>query len=146
KLILIVDVVVPFVEATIIVPNDFGGAVMELCQRKRGQFIDMQYLDDIRVNIIYELPLSEIVFYFFDQLKSQTKGYASLDYEFIENKASNLVKMDILLNQEPIDALSIIVHKDFSYERGKKIVEKLRDLIPKQQFEVPVQAAIGNSI
>src|SRR5690625_5448166 len=87
----------------------------------------MQYLDDIRVNIIYELPLSEIVFDFFDQLKSQTKGYASLDYEFIENKASNLVKMDILLNQEPIDALSIIVHKDFSYERGKKIVEKLRE-------------------
>src|SRR5690625_2821709 len=140
------EVYEPFVRAVIMVPNDFVGPVMELCQRKRGQFMDMQYLDDIRVNIIYELPLSEIVFDFFDQLKSQTKGYASLDYEFIENKASNLVKMDILLNQEPIDALSIIVHKDFSYERGKKIVEKLRDLIPKQQFEVPVQAAIGNSI
>lgn len=140
------EVYEPFVRAVIMVPNDFVGPVMELCQRKRGQFMDMQYLDDIRVNIVYELPLSEIVFDFFDQLKSQTKGYASLDYEFIENKASNLVKMDILLNQEPIDALSIIVHKDFSYERGKKIVEKLRELIPKQQFEVPVQAAIGNSI
>src|SRR5699024_9707922 len=140
------EVLEPFVKANIMVPHDFVGAVMELCQKRRGQFLDMQYLDHIRVNIIYELPLSEIVFDFFDQLKSQTKGYASLDYEFIENKASNLVKMDILLNQEPIDALSIIVHKDFSYERGKKIVEKLRDLIPKQQFEVPVQAAIGNSI
>lgn len=143
---IIEEVYEPFVRAVIMVPNDFVGPVMELCQRKRGQFMDMQYLDDIRVNIIYELPLSEIVFDFFDQLKSQTKGYASLDYEFIENKVSDLVKMDILLNQEPIDALSIIVHKDFSYERGKKIVEKLRELIPKQQFEVPVQAAIGNSI
>lgn len=140
------EVYEPFVKATIMVPNDYVGPVMELSQKKRGQFVDMQYLDDIRVNVIYELPLSEIVFDFFDQLKSNTKGYASLDYEFIENKPSDLVKMDILLNQEPIDALSIIVHKDFSYDRGRKIVEKLKELIPKQQFEVPVQAAIGNHI
>ncbi|MGM8364633.1 translation elongation factor 4 [Virgibacillus sp. W0181] len=136
----------PFVKATVMVPNDYVGTVMELCQKKRGQFIDMQYLDDIRVNVIYEIPLSEIVYDFFDQLKSQTKGYASLDYEFIGNRVSNLVKMDILLNSEPIDALSIIVHKDFAYMRGKQIVEKLKDLIPRQQFEVPVQAAIGNQI
>ncbi len=136
----------PYVKAMIMVPNDFVGPVMELCQRKRGQFIDMQYLDDIRVNVIYEIPLSEIVYDFFDQLKSHTKGYASLDYEFIGNRASNLVKMDILLNHEPIDALSLIVHRDFAYDRGKQIVEKLKDLIPRQQFEVPVQAAIGNHI
>lgn len=136
----------PYVRASIMVPTDYVGPVMELCQRKRGQYVDMQYLDDIRVNIIYELPLSEIVFDFFDQLKSHTKGYASLDYEFIGNRESNLVKMDILLHGEPIDALSMIVHKDFSYQRGKQIVEKLKDLIPRQQFEVPVQAAIGNHI
>ncbi len=140
------EILEPYVKASIMVPNDFVGAVMELCQRKRGQFIDMQYLDDIRVNVIYELPLSEIVFDFFDQLKSNTKGYASLDYDFIGNRPSDLVKMDILLHGEPIDALSIIVHKDFSYNRGKQIVEKLKDLIPRQQFEVPVQAAIGNHI
>lgn len=136
----------PYVEASIMVPNDFVGPVMELCQRKRGQFVDMQYLDDIRVNVIYHIPLSEIVFDFFDQLKSQTKGYASLDYEFIANRPSDLVKMDILLNSEAIDALSIIVHRDFAHERGNKIVQKLKELIPKQQFEVPVQAAIGNNI
>ncbi len=140
------EILEPFVKASIMVPNDYVGPVMELCQRKRGQFIDMQYLDDIRVNVIYDLPLSEIVFDFFDQLKSNTKGYASLDYEFIGNRPSNLVKMDILLHGEPIDALSIIVHKDFSYNRGKQIVEKLKELIPRQQFEVPVQAAIGNQI
>src|SRR5699024_8831653 len=140
------DVLEPFVEASIMFPNDFVGPVMELCQRKRGQFIDMQYLDDIRVNVIYHLPLSEIVYDFFDQLKSQTKGYASLDYEFIDNEPSDLVKMDILLNHESIDALSLIVHRDFAYERGKQIAEKLTELIPRQQFEVPVQAAIGNSI
>jgi len=143
---IIEEVLEPFVKASIMVPNDFVGPVMELCQRKRGQFIDMQYLDDIRVNVVYELPLSEIVFDFFDQLKSQTKGYASLDYEFIGNRPSDLVKMDILLHGDPIDALSIIVHKDFSYNRGKQIVEKLKELIPRQQFEVPVQAAIGNQI
>ncbi|HCD3993485.1 TPA: elongation factor 4 [Staphylococcus aureus] len=136
----------PHVRATMMVPNDYVGAVMELCQRKRGQFINMDYLDDIRVNIVYELPLAEVVFDFFDQLKSNTKGYASFDYEFIENKESNLVKMDILLNGDKVDALSFIVHRDFAYERGKALVEKLKTLIPRQQFEVPVQAAIGQKI
>ncbi|HDI0146055.1 TPA: elongation factor 4 [Staphylococcus aureus] len=136
----------PYVRATMMVPNDYVGAVMELCQRKRGQFINMDYLDDIRVNIVYELPLAEVVFDFFDQLKSNTKGYASFDYKFIENKESNLVKMDILLNGDKVDALSFIVHRDFAYERGKALVEKLKTLIPRQQFEVPVQAAIGQKI
>ncbi|HDE4743848.1 TPA: translation elongation factor 4 [Staphylococcus aureus] len=136
----------PYVRATMMVPNDYVGAVMELCQRKRGQFINMDYLDDIRVNIVYELPLAEVVFDFFDQLKSNTKGYASFDYEFIENKESNLVKMDILLNGDKVDALSFIVHRDFAYERGKALVEKLKTLIPRQQFELPVQAAIGQKI
>ncbi|HHO6145370.1 TPA: translation elongation factor 4 [Staphylococcus aureus] len=136
----------PYVRATMMVPNDYVGAVMELCQRKRGQFINMDYLDDIRVNIVYELPLAEVVFDFFDQLKSNTKGYASFDYEFIENKESNLVKMDILLNGDKVDALGFIVHRDFAYERGKALVEKLKTLIPRQQFEVPVQAAIGQKI
>lgn len=136
----------PYVRATMMVPNDYVGAVMELCQRKRGQFINMDYLDDIRVNIVYELPLAEVVFDFFDQLKSNTKGYASFDYEFIENKESNLVKMDILLNGDKVDALSFVVHRDFAYERGKALVEKLKTLIPRQQFEVPVQAAIGQKI
>ncbi|MEX6341061.1 translation elongation factor 4 [Staphylococcus arlettae] len=136
----------PFVKATMMVPNDYVGSVMELCQRKRGQFVNMDYLDDIRVNIVYEIPLAEVVFDFFDQLKSNTKGYASFDYEFIDNKESDLVKMDILLNGEKVDALSFIVHKDFAYERGKALVEKLKTLIPRQQFEVPVQAAIGQKI
>ncbi|WP_226583173.1 translation elongation factor 4 [Halobacillus litoralis] len=136
----------PFVKATIMVPNDYVGPVMEICQRKRGNFMDMQYLDDNRVNIVYEIPLSEIVYDFFDSLKSQTKGYASFDYELIGYRPSNLVKMDILLNGDTIDALSFIVHRDFAYERGKLIAEKLKELIPRQQFEVPVQAAIGNKI
>ncbi|ASK63141.1 elongation factor 4 [Virgibacillus phasianinus] len=136
----------PYVKATIMVPNDYVGTVMELSQKKRGQFVDMEYLDDIRVNVMYHIPLSEIVYDFFDQLKSQTKGYASFDYELIGYRASNLVKMDILLNNDSIDALSFIVHRDFAYDRGKQIVETLKDLIPKQQFEVPVQAAIGNKI
>lgn len=142
----IAEIEEPFVKATIMVPNDFVGAVMEISQEKRGTFIDMQYLDEKRVNIIYEIPLSEIVYDFFDQLKSHTKGYASFDYELIGYKPSDLVKMDILLNGEQVDALSFIVHKDASYERGKLIVEKLRDLIPRQHFEVPVQAAIGQKI
>ncbi|WP_026569893.1 translation elongation factor 4 [Sediminibacillus terrae] len=136
----------PYVKATVMVPNDYVGAVMELCQKKRGDFIDMQYLDEVRVNVVYDIPLSEIVYDFFDQLKSQTKGYASFDYELIGYKQSNLVKMDILLNGDTIDALSFIVHRDFAYERGKQIVEKLKNLIPRQQFEVPVQAAIGNKV
>ena len=136
----------PYVKAQIMVPNDYVGSVMELCQRKRGNFMTMDYLDDVRVNIIYEIPLSEIVFDFFDQLKSHTKGYASLDYELIGYKESKLVKMDILLNSEKVDALSFIVHRDFAYERGKAIVEKLKKIIPRQQFEVPIQAAIGQKI
>jgi GTP-binding protein LepA len=136
----------PYVKATIMVPNDYVGAVMELCQEKRGNFIDMQYLDDIRVSIIYEIPLAEIVYDFFDALKSNTKGYASFDYELIGYKPSHLVKMDILLNAEKVDALSFIVHRDSAYERGKVIVEKLKELIPRQQFEVPIQAAIGQKI
>ncbi|MCM3743406.1 translation elongation factor 4 [Sporosarcina luteola] len=136
----------PYVKASIMVPNDYVGSVMELCQQKRGNFKTMDYLDASRVNIIYELPLAEIVYDFFDQLKSSTKGYASFDYELIGYKTSKLVKMDILLNGEQVDALSFIVHRDFSYERGKAIVEKLKNLIPRQQFEVPVQAAIGQKI
>ncbi|MFC7320936.1 translation elongation factor 4 [Halobacillus campisalis] len=136
----------PFVKATIMVPNDYVGPVMEICQRKRGNFMDMQYLDDNRVNIVYEIPLSEIVYDFFDSLKSQTKGYASFDYELVGYRSSNLVKMDILLNGDTIDALSFIVHRDFAYDRGKVIAEKLKKLIPRQQFEVPIQAAIGNKI
>jgi GTP-binding protein LepA len=136
----------PYVKASIMVPNEYVGSVMELCQQKRGNFMTLDYLDSTRVNIIYELPLAEIVYDFFDQLKSGTKGYASLDYELIGYKQSKLVKMDILLNGEQVDAFSFIVHKDFSYDRGKAIVEKLRKLIPRQQFEVPVQAAIGQKI
>lgn len=140
------DVEEPFVKAQIMVPNDFVGAVMELSQRKRGEFITMDYLDDYRVNVVYNIPLAEIVFDFFDKLKSSTKGYASLDYEMSGYQKSKLVKMDILLNGEKVDALSFIVHRDFAYERGKAIVEKLKKLIPRQQFEVPIQAAIGQKI
>ncbi|GAF15340.1 LOW QUALITY PROTEIN: translation elongation factor LepA [Bacillus sp. JCM 19045] len=136
----------PYVKATVMVPNDYVGAVMDLCQKKRGVFKDMQYLDDVRVQIVYELPLSEIVYDFFDQLKSSTKGYASFDYVLIGYLQSKLVKMDILLNGEKVDALSVIVHRDSAYERGKIIVEKLKELIPRQQFEVPIQASIGTKI
>ncbi|WP_100333398.1 translation elongation factor 4 [Bacillus alkalisoli] len=136
----------PYVKATIMVPNDYVGAVMELCQDKRGNFIDMTYLDDIRVSVVYHIPLAEIVYDFFDQLKSSTKGYASFDYELIGYKPSHLVKMDILLNTEQVDALSFIVHRDSAYERGKIIVEKLKELIPRQQFEVPIQATIGQKV
>lgn len=136
----------PFVKAAIMVPNDYVGAVMEICQGKRGTFIDMQYLDETRVTLTYEIPLSEIVYDFFDQLKSNTKGYASFDYELIGYKPSKLVKMDILLNSEQVDDLSFIVHRDSAYDRGKVIVEKLKELIPRQQFEVPIQATIGNKV
>ncbi|MDT2829719.1 translation elongation factor 4 [Vagococcus carniphilus] len=136
----------PYVKAQIMVPNEYVGAVMEISQRKRGEFVTMDYLDDYRVNVVYNIPLSEIVFDFFDRLKSGTKGYASLDYELIGYRPSKLVKMDILLNTETVDALSFIVHKEFAYERGKAIVDKLRKLIPRQQFEVPIQAAIGTKI
>ncbi|AYG00267.1 translation elongation factor 4 [Lactococcus allomyrinae] len=136
----------PYVKAQIMVPNEFVGSVMELAQRKRGVFETMDYLDANRVNIIYHIPLSEIVFDFFDKLKSSTKGYASFDYEISDYRVSNLQKMDILLNGDKVDALSFIVHKEFAYERGKIIVEKLKKLIPRQQFEVPIQAAIGQKI
>ncbi|MDQ1001447.1 GTP-binding protein LepA [Neobacillus niacini] len=136
----------PYVKATMMAPNEYVGAIMELCQQKRGMFINMEYQGENRVSIIYEIPLAEIVYDFFDQLKSSTRGYASFDYELIGYKPSSLVKMDILLNAEKVDALSFIVHKDFAYERGKVIVEKLKELIPRQQFEVPVQAAIGQKI
>lgn len=136
----------PYVKATIMVPNDYVGAVMEISQRKRGDFLTMDYLDDNRVNVVYEIPLSEIVYDFFDKLKSSTKGYASLDYEMIGYKKSNLSKMDILLNGEKVDALGFIVHKDFAFNRGKAIVDQLKTIIPRQQFEIPVQAAIGQKI
>jgi GTP-binding protein LepA len=136
----------PYVKASIIVPRDYVGTVMELCQEKRGTYVDMKYLDENRVTLIYELPLTEIVYDFFDRLKSSTKGYASFDYEMIGYRASNLVKMDILLNGEVVDALSFIVHRDRAYQRGKQLCEKLKDLIPRQMFEVPIQAAIGNKI
>ncbi|WBS99709.1 translation elongation factor 4 [Lacticaseibacillus paracasei] len=136
----------PYVKASIMVPNDYVGPVMQLSQRKRGEFVTMDYLDKYRVNVIYNLPLSEIIYDFFDDLKSSTKGYASLDYEITGYRQSDLVKMDILLNGDPVDALSTIVHKDFAYERGKAIVARLKTTIPRQQFEIPIQAAIGNKV
>jgi GTP-binding protein LepA len=136
----------PYVTATIMCPSDYVGAVMDLAQRKRGLFMDMNYLDKTRVMIHYELPLSEIVYDFFDKLKSSTRGYASFDYEIGEYKESRLQKMDILLNGDVVDALSLIVHRDFAYQRGKVICEKLKELIPRQMFEIPVQAAVGNKI
>ena len=136
----------PYIKTNIFVPTESVGSVMELCQDKRGTFVNMEYIDPTRVNIHYEIPLSEIVYDFFDKLKSYTKGYASFDYDFIGNKVSNLVKMDILINGEAVDALSIIVHKDFAYKRGKVIVENLKKIIPRQMFEVPIQATIGNKV
>lgn len=138
------DIKEPYIRTNIFVPSTYIGPVMELCQNKRGNYISMEYIDETRVNIHYEIPLSEIVYDFFDKLKSYTKGYASFDYELIGYQSSNLVKMDILLNGEVVDALSMIVHKDFAYKRGKAIVESLKKLIPRQQFEVPIQASIGN--
>lgn len=136
----------PFVKASVIVPNDYVGAIMELCQSKRGEYINMEYLDTTRVTLTYDIPLSEIVYDFFDQLKSSTKGYASFDYELSGYKRSNLVKMDIMLNGEQVDAFSFIVHRDRAYNRGRIICEKLREIIPRQMFEVPIQATIGQKV
>ena len=136
----------PFVTAEIITPKDYVGGIMEICQNRRGIYIDMKYLDTNRVTLIYELPLNEIIYDFFDSLKSKTKGYASFDYEFKEYRRSELVKLDILINGENVDALSFIVHKDSSYERGKKMVEKLKTVIPRHLFVIPIQAAIGGKI
>ncbi|MBM6823375.1 translation elongation factor 4 [Veillonella magna] len=136
----------PYVKATTIVPKDYVGAIMELSQDKRGEYQSMEYLDETRVSIVYHLPLGEIIYDYFDKLKSATKGYASLDYELIGYKASPMVKMDILLNGDPVDALSIIVHKDRAAMRGRALAEKLKELIPRQMFEIPIQAAVGNKI
>jgi len=136
----------PYVKATTIVPKDFVGTIMELSQDKRGEYQSMEYLDETRVSLVYHLPLSEIIYDYFDKLKSATKGYASLDYELIGYKQSPMVKMDILLNGEPVDALSIIVHKDRAATRGRALAEKLKELIPRQMFEIPIQAAVGTKI
>ena len=136
----------PYVKASIMVPNEYIGSIMQLSQDKRGIYKDMIYLDENRNQLIYEMPLSEIIFEYFDKLKSVSRGYASLDYELIGYRRSNLVKMDILINGEIIDALSIIVHRDFAYNRGQAITVKLKEILPKQQFEIPIQAAIGNKI
>ena len=136
----------PYIKTNIYVPSNYIGSVMELCQNKRGTYISMEYINTNRVNIHYEIPLSEIVYNFFDKLKSSTKGYASFDYDLIGYKPSDLVKMDVLLNGEVVDALSVIVHKDFAYNRGKAIVYKLKEIIPRQLFEVPIQAVIGSKV
>ncbi len=136
----------PFVEAEILTPKEFVGNIMEICQNRRGIYVDMKYLDESRVTLIYELPLNEIIYDFFDKLKSKTKGYASFDYELKEYKPSSLVKLDILVNGENVDALSFIVHRDSAYDRGKKMIEKLKEVIPRQLFTIPLQAAIGGKI
>ena len=136
----------PFVQAEILTPKEFVGNIMEICQNRRGVYLDMKYLDENRVTLIYELPLNEIIYDFFDNLKSKTKGYASFDYEFKEYRRSDLVKLDIWVNGEGVDALSFIVHKDSSYERGKKMVEKLKEVIPRQLFSIPIQAVIGGKV
>ena len=136
----------PFVTAEILTPKEYVGNIMEICQNRRGNYIDMKYLDENRVNLIYEMPLNEIIYDFFDQLKSRTKGYASFDYEIKDYRRSELVKLDIWVNGEGVDALSFIVHKDSSYERGKKMVEKLKTAIPRQLFAIPIQAVIGGKI
>ncbi len=136
----------PYIYTNIIVPSEYIGPIMELCQNKRGIYKSLEYIDETRVNIHYEIPLSEVVYDFFDKLKSYTKGYASFDYEICGYKESNLVKMNILLNGEIVDALSIIVHKDFAYQRGRAIVEKLKDVIPRQLFQIPIQASIGSKV
>lgn len=136
----------PFVRAEIMSPTDYVGTVMELCQERRGRFINMDYLEETRVNIIYELPLNEVIYDFFDALKSKTRGYASYDYELIGYERGDLVKMDVLINGELVDAFSLIVHREKAYERGRKICERLTDVIPRHQFAVPIQAAIGSKI
>ena len=136
----------PYIYTNIIVPSEYIGPIMELCQNKRGIYKSLEYIDETRVNIHYEIPLSEVVYDFFDKLKSYTKGYASFDYEICGYKESNLVKMNILLNGEIVDALSIIVHKDFAYQRGRAIVEKLKEVIPRQLFQIPIQASIGSKV
>ena len=136
----------PFVTANILTPKEYVGNIMEICQNRRGVYIDMKYLDENRVTLVYEMPLNEIIYDFFDNLKSKTKGYASFDYEFKEYRRSNLVKLDIHINGEPVDALSFIVHKDSAYTRGKKIVEKLKTVIPRKLFTIPIQAVIGGQI
>lgn len=136
----------PFVKATVMVPKDYVGAVMDLCQERRGIFKNMEYMGESRVMLTYELPLSEIIFDFFDQLKTRTRGYASLDYELAGYRESDLVKLDILINGDPLDAMTCIIHRDKAYYRGRQLVEKLRGLIPRQLFDVPVQATIGNRV
>ncbi|MDO4663798.1 MAG: translation elongation factor 4 [Erysipelotrichaceae bacterium] len=136
----------PYVKCEILVPKEYVGTMMDLCQKKRGEYVDLQVLDDTRMELVYQMPLSEIIFDFFDRMKSATKGYASFDYEFSGYRKSDLQKLDILLNGQVVDALSIIVHKDFAYNRGNAMTVKLKDLIPKQQFEIPVQAAIGSKV
>ena len=136
----------PIVKAEIMLPKEFVGNVMEICQNRRGLYIDMKYLDTTRVILEYELPLNEIIYDFFDTLKSKTKGYASFDYEFKEYRKSDLVKLDIHINNEPVDALSFIVHKDSAYSRGRKMAEKLKTVIPRQLFEIPLQAVVGGKI
>jgi GTP-binding protein LepA len=136
----------PIVNATIMTPTEYVGSIMELCQSRRGTFINMEYMEATRAMLHYDLPLNEIIYDFFDALKSRTKGYASFDYELKGYKESELVKLDILLNGEIVDALSFIVHKDKAYTRGRTMAEKLKDVIPRQLFEVPIQAAIGNKI
>jgi GTP-binding protein LepA len=140
------EVYEPYIKASIITPAEYIGPVMQLCEEKRGAYVNTLYLDTNRVDITYELPLAEIVFDFYDRLKSNTRGYASLDYEFIDNRKGELVRLDVMLNGDPVDALSTIVHREKAYEWGRKLCEKLKELIPRQMFEVAVQAAIGNKV
>lgn len=136
----------PIMKAEIMIPKEFVGNVMKVCQERRGTYTDMRYLDEARVTLEYDLPLNEIIYDFFDTIKSKTKGYASVDYEFKEYRKADLVKLDLLINNENVDALSFIVHKDSAYDRGRKMAEKLKKVIPRQLFEVPIQAAIGGKI
>ena len=136
----------PIVRAEIMLPKEYVGNIMKVCQERRGTYIDMKYLDENRVTLIYDLPLNEIIYDFFDTLKSKSKGYASFDYEFKEYQKSDLVKLDIYINNEPVDALSFIVHKSSAYERGRKMTEKLKTVIPRQLFEIPLQAVVGGKI